>query len=156
MPNNLRFIQFISIFFLLIIHSACATFNDQPINILQGSLKFSYNNEVYRSRILISIYNKYLIIQPYSAILGNYERLKINFKDGDVTLSGFHYEEKSNVEKYGIHFKALLTELPGLIECLVHKKNYEKLQSICEIQNRSYKIKINSAYGGILELSLKE
>ena len=156
MPNNLRFIQFISIFFLLIIHSACATFNDQPLNIFQGSLKFSYNNEVYRSRILISIYNKYLIIQPYSAILGNYERLKINFKDGDVSLSDFHYEEKSNVEKYGIHFKDLITGITGLIECLVHKKNYEELESICEIQDRSYKIKINSAYGGILELSLKE
>ena len=101
---------------------------------MKGSLKFSYNNEVYRSRILISIYNKYLIIQPYSAILGNYERLKINFKDGDVSLNDFHYEERSNVEKYGVHFKALLTELPGLIECLVHKKNYEKLESICEIQ----------------------
>ena len=156
MPNNLRFIQFISIFFLLIIHSACATFNDQPLNILKGSLKFSYNNEVYRSRILISIYNNYLIIQPYNAILGNYERLKINFKDGDVSLNDFHYEEKSNFEKYGIHFRDLLTEIPGLIECLVHKKNYEKLESICEIQDSSYKIKINSAYGGILELSLKE
>jgi len=123
---------------------------------LQGSLKFSYNNEVYRSRILISIYNNYLIIQPYNAILGNYERLKINFKDDDVLLSDFYYEEKSNVEKHGIHFKDLLTEIPGLIECLVHKKNYEKLESICEIQDSSYKIKINSAYGGILELSLKE
>ena len=51
---------------------------------MQGSLKFSYNNEVYRSRILISIYNKYLIIQPYSAILGNYERLKINFEEKDL------------------------------------------------------------------------
>ena len=156
MPNNLRFIQFISIFFLLIIHSACATFNDQPINILQGSLKFSYNNEVYRSRILISIYNNYLIIQPYNAILGNYERLKINFKDDDVSLSYSHYEEQSNIEKYGIYFKDLLTKIPVIIECLVNKKNYETNGSICEIQDRSYKIKINSAYGGILELSLKE
>ena len=110
----------------------------------------------YHSNRQICIYNKYLIIQPYSAILGNYERLKINFKDSDVSLSGFNYEEKSNVEKYGIHLKDLLTEIPGLIECLVHKKNYEKLESICEIQDSSYKIKINSAYGGILELSLKE
>ncbi len=123
---------------------------------MQGSLKFSYNNEVYRSRIFISIYNNYLIIQPYNALLGNYERLKINFKDGDVSFSDFHYEEKSNVEKYGIHFKDLLTEIPRLIECLVHKKNYEIFESICEIQDRSYKIKISSAYGGILELSLKE
>ena len=118
-------------------------------------MKFSYNNEVYRSRILISIYNNYLIIQPYNAILGNYERLKINFKD-DVSLSYSHYEEQSNIEKYGIYFKDLLTKIPVIIECLVNKKNYEELESICEIQDRSYKIKINSAYGGILELSLKE
>lgn len=123
---------------------------------MQGSLKFSYNNEVYRSRIFISIYNNYLIIQPYNAILGNYERLKINFKDDNVSLSDFHYEEKSNVEKYGMHFKDLLTEMRGLIDCLVHKKNYESLESICEIQDRSYKIKVSSAYGYILELSLKE
>ena len=156
MPNNLRFIQFISIFFLLTIHSACATFNDQPLNIFQGSLKFSYNNEVYRSRIFISIYNNYLIIQPYNAILGNYERLKIDFKDNDVSLSYSNYGEQSNIEKYGIYFKDLLTEIPVLIECLVHKKNYETPESICEIQDRSYKIKISSAYGGVLELSLKE
>ena len=156
MPNNLRSIQFVSIFVLLIIHSACATFNDQPLNLFQGSLKFSYNNEVYRSRIFISIYNNYIIIQPYNAILGNYERLKVDFKDNEVSFSSSNHGKKNNVENHEIYFKDLIVEIPRLIKCLVYKKNYETLESICEIQDGSYKIKILSEYGGILELSLKE